>query len=196
VSGPRRSGTRLKDLALNPSVAASALPVLGIDPGGTTGVVLVSVPAVTMYGDPRAPYAGIEIHRYEQITGEEESQAAEILAIVREVAAGVSFKLPVVIEDFSLRIFSRSESLLSPVRMLGLIQTGMRAWDPENVEHQIFMQQPATAKRIVTDSRLERWGLYVPGMQHARDGLRHAVTLLRRCSESEQIRDLAWGRPE
>jgi hypothetical protein len=141
------------------------------------------------------PYAGIKVHRYEQFTGPEEAQAASISGLVAAFADTSHWKIPVVVESFVLRKFSMDASLLSPVRMIEKIKSDLRAWDADSGLHQLFFQQPATAKRIVTDQRLDRWGLYVPGSEHARDALRHAVTLLRRCSEKESMRDLAWGEP-
>lgn len=43
----------------------------------------------------------------------------------------------------------------------------------------ITYQSAAQAKGVVTDKRLKSWGLWVPGQQHARDAIRHAVTYLR-----------------
>jgi hypothetical protein len=192
--GARRSSVPLEDV-LVPEIPEGHIPILAIDPGITTGVVVVSVPGNTLYGSPPAPYAGISVHVYEEIKGEDE--AVQAITDLLTWLGSVYPKFPVVIEDFSLRMFSRSDALLSPVRLLNRIKEQVHVVSAGVEAIQLFFQQPATAKTICTDARLERWGLLfrLPGGKgHARDALRHAVALLRRCAEQNSMRDLAWGK--
>jgi hypothetical protein len=43
-------------------------------------------------------------------------------------------------------------------------------------------------RTVITDARLRLWGLWVPGMDHGRDALRHGLVFLRRFSSQEVLR--------
>lgn len=118
--------------------------------------------------------------------------AGEVLQ-VRQIA-GLLDNFPeaaLVIEDFQLRMFNQDRETLSPARLRLAIET-------EEILHGVgrvpFLQQPSEALHTATDARLSRANLHFPGMEHARDAARHAVTFFRRCRASEPLRAQAFPR--
>lgn len=91
-----------------------------------------------------------------------------------------------VVESFSLRMMSMDTNLLAPVRVTSMLLD--RMWARES-DLPVFFQNPADAKRTVTDQRLRTWAMYDSGSgPHARDADRHAILFLRRFAESQGIR--------
>jgi hypothetical protein len=170
------------------------LPVVAVDPGGTTGICALRIPAKLLTdGHDWASnfYPGIEVTAYEQWP---EAAAVEaVFGMVLTVACGFEGRFPLVIEDFSLRQMSRDRALLSPVRVGERIQERLADSPLAPCVH-VVMQTPSEAKGTITDARLKLWGLYRRrGGPHARDALRHAVHLLRRARASEALRKEVWG---
>ncbi|MGE5612714.1 MAG: hypothetical protein ACM3UO_00365 [Bacillota bacterium] len=96
----------------------------------------------------------------------------------------------IVIEDFNLRTAVRSREVTSPDRLRLAITAIELLYGTES--RTPFLQQPAYAKTTATDERLKRAGLWFPGMPHACDAARHALTFLRDARQHEQIRAFAW----
>jgi hypothetical protein len=164
------------------------LPVVAVDPGGTTGICALRVPANDWASDF---YGAIEITAYEQWP---EAAAVEaVFGMALTVACGFEGRFPLAIEDFSLRKMSRDRALLSPVRVGERIAERLAGSPLEPCVH-VVMQTPSEAIGTVTDARLKLWGLYRRrGGPHARDALRHAVHLLRRARANETLRKEWWG---
>ena len=171
--------------------APGMIPVIGVDPGGTTGLCVAEVPRGTIFGDD--PYAGLNLLWYDQVTGNEQEQAAKITGLARWVSMECEASwFPVVIESFTLRMFSQSPDLVSPVRIIAGVKQSLRDEGLTPEPAYIFQQSPSTAKSVCPDRRLRQWDLYWGGQQHARDSLRHVVTFLRRAKEREHLREMAW----
>ena len=49
----------------------------------------------------------------------------------------------------------------------------VKVYSPSHRTCTVVWQSPATGKAFWTDARLKQCGLYVPGVQHARDATRH-----------------------
>lgn len=176
--------------------------ILAVDPGGTTGLCAISVPASTLFEDEagqREAYAGINLVLYDQLTGDEIDQAQAIVAKRRQLEELSGYHVPLVMESFVLRKFDMGSALLSPVRLLEQVKTLIRVTTDDSVP-QVFFQQPDKAKRTVTDARLIRWKLWygkAGSDRHARDAERHAIYFLRRCAARDAhgitLRNLAFG---
>lgn len=166
--------------------------VLSADPGGTTGVAIVSVPRATIFGS--AEYEGIEVHCYKQLTGPEPGQAEDV-AWHWQALNLAHGQTPLVLERFSLRVMSRSPKLLSPVRITAMVKERVPMIG-ENGRHNIFLQDPGEAKKAAGLHRLKAWGIECPlidGGDHARDALSHCVHFLRRAKINKSLREMAWG---
>lgn len=165
------------------------------DPGGTTGAAVVSVPRDTVFG--KAPYAGIRIEDYLHLSGSEPEMAgalAELWLLYKQIAGE---RVPLILERFSLRVMSRDERMLSPVRITALIKERVPVLDSAG-RAQVFFQDVGEAKRVVSNARLKAWGIEAPligGEDHARDALRHDVLFLRRAAQSRSLRQEAWDVP-
>jgi hypothetical protein len=154
--------------------------VLALDPGGTTGWALFSVHPEAMSGDP-------DVHVLDnvlwwnsgQFTGRQDDQIDEILALVEEWP-----NARLVTEDFLLR---QLNAVLWPVEINAIVlrATRPRYW---------VKQHASLAMSTVTDDRLKAWGFWVPGKEHARDAIRHAITFLKRRKQAEVAAARATAR--
>lgn len=158
--------------------------VMAIDPGGDTGWVWAMVPGrrdpSVELGEARASGR----MEWGELGGEENEQVLQIREIwVRalrryrlSVRAGQSRQTRFVCESFQLRESTSDPSLLSPVRIQSklelLLYTG-------NIQADVYQTYQPSQKSVITDERLKRWGLWLPGQRHARDAMRHVALDLR-----------------
>jgi hypothetical protein len=94
-----------------------------------------------------------------------------------------------VVEDFTLRTDVRSREVTSSDRLRASVVSQEILHGEGRIP---FLQQASMAKTTATDERLKRADLYFPGMPHATDAARHAMTFLRRARQSEEVRAAAW----
>jgi hypothetical protein len=154
--------------------------VIALDPGGTTGWALFQVHPMAMEGDPGIPVlSNIEWWTAGEFTGKQEDQIDEIIELVESWP-----NARLVTEQFILRQLNAE---LSPAEINATLRwaTRPRYWIP---------QQPALAMSAVTDARQKAWGFWVPGKPHARDGVKHAITFLKRQKERAVKAALAAAR--
>lgn len=164
--------------------------VLAIDPGGTTGWAVVeerkgadnncAVIASGQLTGLEKPGQWDDPHTPDEISASE-------LAMVRRLRSHITKEIKVmVIEDFILvpNPKTTARSGLSPVRITARIQQ-MLADDPVGSTRPLFFQSASMAKSTVTDERMRRWGIWVPGAPHANDAIRHGVTFMRRKAAGE-----------
>lgn len=168
------------------------LNIMGLDYGGTTGWGLLVIPRESIFGDE--PPEILEWD-YGEFQGDEPSQAVNIARLIREVQGLDYPNGPAVIGeawDIDTRFKSTDQETLSPVRlgaMLMLLQHQKLLGDAT-----LHFQPRSLAKSTATDTRLKRWGLYVPGSDHQRDAIRHAITGLRRARENSDFAKKLWPR--
>jgi hypothetical protein len=158
---------------------------MGIDPGGTSGWGVIGVERDSIFDD--APHI-IRHFNYGEVTGSYTSQVLKL----REIAADYHdpfYTLAIALESFSPRKPIRSEEYLSPVYVNSRIQFLV---DTNRIKAPLFYQTPSIAMDTASDKRLKRWGLYVPGPDHIKDGTRHAITFIRRCKADPKLREAAW----
>lgn len=176
--------------------------VIAIDPGGTTGWSLISVPPEALC-EPDVPIlSNIWNHQHGQVdcgshrgnlgtslhsgisTDGEYSGVYDLAKFI-----GAWPMAAVVIEDFNLRQLRMDRDLLSPVRVTSAL--GYCLWKNGRDYH---VQTPTDAKRTCSDDRLKEWRMYDPtgGLVHARDADRHAILFLRRAKAKKAFRGLAW----
>ena len=165
--------------------------IIGVDPGQTTGVVMLSVDADALLG---AKHTGdglqhhIRIERSFQVdcTPPWENKGAETIA---NLAIGYA-NAAIACEDFIIdfKKIDQQRSTLSPVRIIAKIEyalwrVGAEYSDKSAIgDSRINFQSASLAKTTCTDERLKEWGLYdrTSGV-HARDAMRHAFFFLRAC---------------
>lgn len=180
----------LPDWSLWP-MTAGELPLISADPGEGTGIVLLTVPREEVFDD--APYGGLRVIWYEEIIGAEDEQADQIMDLCWEVRERYRGHFPLLLEDFSLRKFSRDAALLTPVRLNAKIEYGVHlAADDWLDAVTVFKQPAALAMDTIPDQRLKDYGLYAVGQKNARMAMAHALTFLRRARESASLRKKAW----
>jgi hypothetical protein len=168
------------------------LVVVSFDPGVTTGWAVHRLDldslkkegfAATIYGSASGFTSG-------QINGDG-SDASEfrtvdtMMDIVRagyvlgDYGAGDLFAI--VMEDFVLRRSEASRSLLAPVRVFSRFEMSLHlATRDSGLRLPYVKQSAADAKNVVSDMRLRRWNVYVPGREHARDAQRHGILFARK----------------
>lgn len=164
--------------------------VVAVDPGQTTGMARATVVVETVLRDG-VPTALAQSARFGMLdTCQVPTPVDSTLLALRELRA-VSTQMEwirqldslsrhpvdeVVIEDFLLRQRTMDRSLLSPVRLTAMLQ-GMLMAD-QGVDVRTCLQQPSSAKSVVNDERLKKWGMWIRGKQHARDACRHLALRL------------------
>jgi hypothetical protein len=183
-------------------ISYDSATVIALDPGGTTGWSLLSVHPQSLT-EPDADFLeNIFDHQHGEVdcgshrgnlgtslhsgisTDGEFSGVYDLVKLIDSWPMAA-----VVMEDFVLRQMRMDRELLSPVRITAAI--GYAIWRKGRDYH---VQGPADAKRVCTDDRLKRWGMYDPygGLRHARDADRHAILFLRKAKAKANFRANAW----
>jgi hypothetical protein len=128
------------------------------------------------------------------VTGDENVQTKELARKLREIQSldyGVG--PGVVVEDFDVDkiVTTDADVLFSPVRIAARLHYA--AFRGELADAHIIMQSRGMAKSTATDDRLKAWGLYDSHSgDHARDAMRHAITMVRRLKVKPELRNAFW----
>jgi hypothetical protein len=154
--------------------------VLSFDPGGTTGWGLIGVhPDAVASGDPEIRILdNVEFWAAGQFTGPEWEQGDAMVSLAAAWPAA-----RIVTEQFVLRSSVKSSDITALDRMNSVLGWAIRP-------RYYVLQQPSLAMSTITDARLKAAGMWVPGQEHARDALKHALTFLRR-QRDRQIKAVA-----
>jgi hypothetical protein len=165
--------------------------VIGVDPGVTTGISVITVPVASLFGDAPAEITQFE---YGEVTGQIPRQVEAIAGWVIGSCRGIFNMRPVMAaEDFDLDpgYHSRDKVLLFPVKVIGAIEyaNSCNHFGPIHIE----LQSRSLAKSTAKDERLRAWGLYTTGSDHVRDGTRQSITMIRRLKQSKKLRDEVLG---
>ncbi len=157
----------------------------------TTGYARLTFPRNSIYS------TGIpEITEWDagQFYGDEATQVDNIARYTRETQ-GLSYKIgPAVVgEGFSYETSVRDEDVLSPVRIMAMLVYAAHLGKLGDAR--VIYQDRGLAKSTATDQRLKAWGFWLPGEEHARDAMRHAITALRRARAKQRVRDMLWNNP-
>lgn len=165
------------------------LHVIGVDPGGTTGVCRITVPRLAIFGNE--PSSIIEWD-YFALNGPEPQQATELARYVRETQS-LSYKIgPAIVpeqwdQDPSFK--STDPEALSPVRINAMIV--LLKYQKLLGDATVTFQSRTIAATTATDDRLRKWRMYV-NQRDIRAATRHAITALRRASQNPEFADLLW----
>lgn len=170
------------------------LPIIAIDPGGTTGWSLIVIKrellGQNVFKQPMEMILRTKLqwdHGQVDCRLQEDAAVCKLRRLINDWPSAA-----VVIEDFILRPARKESSreLLSPVRITAKIEHHLWLHG-----RNVFLQQPAMGKRM-TDERLKQLGVYtaVGGLQHARDADRHAIMFIRRCMDAKGValQQVAW----
>lgn len=144
--------------------------VLALDPGGTTGWAVFEVHPDAMGGDPDIRImSNILFWEAGQFTGKQDDQIDAIVDLVNHWPHA-----RLVTEDFKLR---QLNAQLDPVEINATLRWAIRPryW---------VKQHASLAMATVTDDRQKAWGYWLPGQEHARDAVKHAITFLKRRKEA------------
>lgn len=153
------------------------LTTIGLDPGGTTGWAVTQTPPSSFRGT-NGVLAGMKMEcgQFEGSSNEQTDQIIDLIFSYVEPA--------VVMEDFELR---QLQVELSPVEIAAKVEYELHREALDGLLIPYFLQKASLAKNTVTNERLKRWGLWVPGQRHARDGIRHCITFNRRCAQNRSL---------
>lgn len=176
------------------SAPARWLSAFAIDPGGVSGWAWV---CCELRGG--APINGaldaVQVARglnekmcfWGEVSGPENQQVQELVRILRlahQRAASFAharIQRATIIESFSLRERTQDSSLLAPVRIASKLDLWVEMEDGLSDGNMVTYQTPAD-KEVISDDRLKRWGLWIPGKKDARAALKHLLLFLRTCS--------------
>lgn len=151
--------------------------VVAFDPGGTTGWALFSVHPEALLCNDVLILDNIQHWACGQITGTEFKQVDDMLELA-DAWPGAAL----LCEDFILRRFDMSRSVLAPVRVIAAFRYGI-------APRHVHLQQPQLAKTTMTDDRLRQIGFWqaTEGKVHARDAIRHGLTFLKRLKTQPKL---------
>lgn len=167
-----------------------ALVVVWADPGITTGWCVLRVPIVVLLelgqvGATRWLWWKVGQFKY-AATGASVDSYLSLCRAAWEKAEECDIVV-LGCEGFSLGMLSRDVSLLEPVRFLAVLVDRLRGTGVG-----VEVQMPGE-RSVITDARLRLWDLWVPGPDHPRDALKHALVFLRRFASQEKLRKrLGW----
>lgn len=148
-----------------------AFQVLSFDPGDTTGWAIFQVHPDAMGGDPAFPVMeNIEWWTCGEVGGKIHENADAMIELVH---AWPGARLTS--ESFMIR---QRAVELSPCELNAIVSWAIRP-------RYFVMQSSALALSTVTPERLKSWGYWVPGKEHARDAISHALTFLKRKKDQE-----------
>jgi hypothetical protein len=119
---------------------------ISLDPGGTTGVALVQREA--------KPWHIVAMH----LGGNHHLELHRLLFQCRPKV--------VVCESFENR--SHDPAILASCEYIGIVKLYLQSTRSTGV-----WQNSSTGKQFWSDDKLKEHGLYIPGMKHARDAIRH-----------------------
>jgi hypothetical protein len=194
----RRCGVAGTDELLGPGEVfdpGPGLVVVWADPGVTTGWAVVRVPirALLRLGQVesvRFMWWRVGQYRSPGTT----ASVSSYLALCRAAweRAGEEDVVVIGYEGFSLQMLSTDPALLEPVRfeavLLDRLAAASAAASTAAGGGVVAHRQMPGERTVITDARLRLWGLWVPGMDHGRDALRHALVFLRRFASQEMLR--------
>lgn len=141
--------------------------LISLDPGQTTGIAIFK--------------DGILDYQDQLIT----KNLKQGFNVLKSILVGEDTM--VVYEDYRVYGFkaeSHSWSALHTPQLIGLIRTLCYL---NNLR--TFTQMASLAKGFCTDPKLKMWGLYAPGMKHARDAVRHGCFYLMFNNGKVQVED-------
>jgi hypothetical protein len=165
-----------------------------VDPGGNTGWAVMSVNPEDLVSTRKPLHKCIQ-HWSCGDTGKKNhdqmaSEMLEFFDMWDDAAIGI--------ERFNLRQLAVE---LSPVTVTAKIEYGLwlaEKWTAAEEERDVgrprlvWKQDPGMAKNKLTDDRQREYGLWVPGLDHQRDALKHCYTFLSRVRERPRMRATAW----
>lgn len=167
------------------------LHIIGIDPGGKTGLCRFTIPRACIFSN--AP-SEIWEQEFRLFAGPEPEQALNIARYVRETQS-LDYKTgPALIPEGwyqDPQFKSTDPEVLSPVRigaMLVLLQCQGLLGDAT-----ITFQDRSIAMSTATDDRLKSWNLY-GNQKDIRAATKHAITALRRARQNQEFARKLWPR--
>ena len=167
--------------------------IMGIDPGGTTGVAAAYVPSL---GTLKESLLAATQKKSVEVKGPWLEQAIQLATMMArfQYRANVehSIQLPNIhfaIEDYVLRLPATNKNLMPvwvaaatvalytrPLSTRYEEANEIMAKERQQASDYVTWQQPSQIKRFASNDRLKLWGLYVTGSEHMRDAWRHVAT--------------------
>lgn len=165
------------------------LHIIGVDPGGTTGVCRITVPRQSIFGDWDPEIIEWD---YFAISGPEPKQAIEIAGYAREVQS-LDYKVgPAVISeawDQDPGFKSTDPEALSPCRINAMLILLMHQKMFNDAT--LTFQPRSLAMGTFTDERLKKRRMYVDH-KDIRAATKHALMGLRRAHENPEFAAQLW----
>lgn len=165
------------------------LHIIGVDPGGTTGICRITIPRLSIFGD-----ANPEIKEWDffALNGPEPKQATEIARYARETQSLAYLVGPAIVSeawDQDPEFKSTDQEALSPCRINAMLQ--LLEYQGKIGDSTLTFQPRAMAMQTATDERLKKWGMYVKH-KDIRAAVRHAITMLRRARQNPELAVKLW----
>lgn len=165
-----------------------ALVVVSADPGITTGYAVHRVPIELLLREGQVGATRATKWSSGQFrpgtTSESVDQFLDLCRAAWDKVADEEDTFVMVTEGFVLQMFSTDTALLEPVRFNAILHDRLRG-----TGQWAEVQMASDAKRTITDQRLQLWGAWKAGADHARDAQRHGLLFLRRFASDRRVRE-------
>jgi len=170
------------------SVTTPELHLIGVDPGGTTGVTRLTVPRLSIFGDE--PPQIIEWD-YFALNGPEAKQATELARYTGETQS-LSYKIgPAIVSELwtqDPRFKSTDPEALSPARINAMLELLLY----QNLLGDATLTfQPRGIRLSIDEDKLRKMRMYVKH-KDIRASTQHAVMGLRRARQSLEFATKLW----
>ena len=140
-----------------------AQTIIGIDPGGTTGVFAIDHTTLETLGQAQLQTKTI-------------SQAQENFTVwLHKTLEFLDPCRPTVfvVEDYRVYAHKQQQHVFSDLHTPQLI--GALKWFAHDLGFPVVLQNAQTAKNFLSDKKLKDWGFHQRGKGHAMDATRHAL---------------------
>lgn len=165
------------------------LHLIGVDPGGTTGVTRITIPRLSIFGSQQPEILEWD---YFALNGPEPKQVTEIARYARETQS-MSYKIgPAIVSeawDQDPTFKSTDPEALSPCRINAMLE--LLLFQGKLADATLIFQSRTMAMQTATDERLKKWRMYV-AHKDIRASTRHAITALRRARQNPELADKLW----
>ena len=174
------------------------LHIIGVDPGGGTGVARLTVPRASIFGDDMPEIWDTEFRKF---NGPEVEQVMNIARFVRETQS-LDYKTgPAILSeqwDDDPTFNSTDQEALSPCRINAMLQMMHHLTTMHGTvsvqwlgDATLNFQPRALAMQTFTDDMLKQRGLYGSD-KDIKAAVKHALTGLRRAAQNQKFARQLW----
>lgn len=151
--------------------------IMSVDPGGTSGYAAIHIPSGPSKRSTHERVLSAKEcgHlRCEEVKGGPTTQAIALMRLVEQLRCN-TLLIESMYLDAPLTKRVKTMDILSPCK----VGWGLAALVTHSLPHVRILWRPPSEMSVITDERLHRWELWIPGKKDARAALKHLLVYLR-----------------